>query len=143
MNPGTTPAKSTAATGSGPSDKDSRVTDNHLRCREIPLVLDRNTRTMPVFRDYSQTNRTPENGLLGIECGVVLDFLQEAHAQSGFTEGIRRMQRDDKPGLGHGELTSQNSGAQAHLCQHRCCSPQSRAVIHHVKSAKLSRAALV
>ena len=45
-----------------------------LDCREIPLALRRNTRIMPVFRDYSQANRTGENGLLGIECGSVLVF---------------------------------------------------------------------
>jgi len=35
-----------------------------LKCREIPLALRRNTRRMPVFRDYSPTSRTAENGLL-------------------------------------------------------------------------------
>jgi hypothetical protein len=55
-----------------------------LDCRESRLLFLRNTHKMPVFSDYSQTNGTVENGLLGIECGIVLAFLQEAHVQSGF-----------------------------------------------------------
>ena len=38
-----------------------------LNCRESRLSYPRNTRYMPVFRDYSLTNRTPENGLLRID----------------------------------------------------------------------------
>jgi hypothetical protein len=68
-----------------------------LNCREISLALRRNARIMPIFRDYSQANRTAENGLLGIECGTVLAFLRKAHAQSGFEEDMRRMQCDHKP----------------------------------------------
>jgi len=58
-----------------------------LNCRGFPFDLRRNTRTMPVFRDYSQTNRTAENGLLSSEGGHLLAFLQRAHAQSGFDKG--------------------------------------------------------
>ncbi len=54
---------------------------------------------MPVFRDYSLTNRTSENGLFRIEWVGVPAFLWRAHAQSGFKEGIRRMQCDHKPGI--------------------------------------------
>jgi hypothetical protein len=52
---------------------------------------------MPVFRDYSLANWTTENGLLAIECGGVLAFLQKAQTQSGFKKGSRRMQCDQKP----------------------------------------------
>ena len=54
---------------------------------------------MPVFRGYSQTNRTAENGLLGIECSTVPALLRKAHEQSGFEEGLRRMQCDQKLGI--------------------------------------------
>jgi hypothetical protein len=60
-----------------------------LNCREFPLVLSRNVRIMPVFRDYSQANRTSVNGLLVGEGVTVRPFLQRAHAQSGFKEGYR------------------------------------------------------
>ncbi len=55
-----------------------------LDCRENSLARRRNTRIMPVFRDYWQTNRTAENGLLGSKGATVLAFLWRAHAQSGF-----------------------------------------------------------
>jgi hypothetical protein len=51
---------------------------------------------MPVFRDYSQTNRTTENALLLIECRNILAFLQRANVQSGFEQGVKRMQCDQK-----------------------------------------------
>jgi integrase len=51
---------------------------------------------MPVFRDYSQTNRTAENGLLRSRGLNVLAFLWMAHARSGFDEGIKRMHCDHK-----------------------------------------------
>jgi hypothetical protein len=51
---------------------------------------------MPVFRNYSQANRTSENGLLGGERVTVPPFLRRAHAQSGFKKGRRRMQGDQK-----------------------------------------------
>jgi len=38
---------------------------------------------MPVFRNISSTNRTGENGLLGIERRRSAAFLWRAHAQSG------------------------------------------------------------
>jgi hypothetical protein len=71
-----------------------------LDCREIPFALRRNTRIMPVFRDYSETNRTAENGLLDREGVTAIAFLGRAHAQSGFKQGIRRMQCDHKRGFG-------------------------------------------
>jgi len=55
-----------------------------LKCRESRLLSLRNTQKMPVFRDYSKTNRTGENGLLGRKRGTILAFLRRAHAQSGF-----------------------------------------------------------
>jgi hypothetical protein len=61
-----------------------------------PFFL-RNTQKMPVFRDYSQTNRTAENGPHSTECSQRPGFLRKAHAQSGFRYGIRRMQCDQKP----------------------------------------------
>ena len=70
-----------------------------LDCRQLPLASRRKVRTMPVFRDYSQTNRTAENGLLGIECSTVPALLRKAHEQSGFEEGVRRMQCDQRPGI--------------------------------------------
>jgi hypothetical protein len=60
---------------------------------------------MPIFRDSSSTNRTAENGLLGGEGDFVPAFLWRASSQSGFWEGIRRMQCDQKTGLVHSELT--------------------------------------
>jgi hypothetical protein len=68
-----------------------------LTAEKFRLPLPRNTRNMPVLRDYSHTNRTAENGLLGSEGVTVPAFLRRAHAQSGFDEGIRRMQYDHKP----------------------------------------------
>ena len=55
-----------------------------LDCRENPLSLRRNTRILPAFRDYSHTNRTAENGLLGSEGGHYSGFLWSAPTQSGF-----------------------------------------------------------
>ena len=54
---------------------------------------------MPAFRDNSSTNRTPENGLLGSEYRHDPAFLWRAHMQSGFWEGIRRMQSDHMFGI--------------------------------------------
>jgi hypothetical protein len=48
-----------------------------LDCREFPLDLRRNTRNMPVFRDYFQTNRTGENGPLSNEGGHCPGFSLE------------------------------------------------------------------
>src|ERR1017187_4632393 len=70
-----------------------------LNCRGNRLFYLRNTRIMPVFRDYSLTNRTSENGLLRIEWVSVPAFLWRAHAQSGFKEGTRRMQCDHSQGI--------------------------------------------
>jgi hypothetical protein len=60
---------------------------------------------MPIFRDYSQTNRTAENGLFGSEAVTVPAFLWRAHVQSGFEGGIRRKQCDHNPGIRPCELT--------------------------------------
>jgi hypothetical protein len=60
---------------------------------------------MPVFRDYSPTNRTAENGQLGSEWRQCPAFLWRADAQSGFEEHIRRTECDHKRGIQHGELT--------------------------------------
>jgi hypothetical protein len=49
---------------------------------------------MPVFRDYSQTSRTAENGLLGRKAVAVPAFLRKAHAQSGFAAPL--MGRNDE-----------------------------------------------
>src|ERR1700731_4656388 len=70
-----------------------------LAGRESRLLFLRNTQKMPVFRDYSQTNRTAENGLLRSRGLNVLAFLWMAHARSGFDEGIRRMHCDHNPRL--------------------------------------------
>jgi hypothetical protein len=61
-------------------------------CAEIPG-------TMPVFRDCEQAYRTAENGLFDSEGRAAVAFLRRANAQSGFKHGIRRMQRDHKPGF--------------------------------------------
>jgi hypothetical protein len=58
-----------------------------LTAVKFRLPLPRNTRNMPVFRDYSHTNWTAENGLLGSEGVTVPAFLRRAHAQSGFEQG--------------------------------------------------------
>ena len=60
-----------------------------LDCREIQLALRPNTRIMPVFRDYSQTNRTAENGLLGIECSRCPGFSLEGTCAVRF-QGARK-----------------------------------------------------
>jgi hypothetical protein len=54
---------------------------------------------MSEFRGYFQANRTGENGLLGGEGRAVPAFLWSAEVQSGFKEGIRRMQCDQKLGI--------------------------------------------
>jgi len=43
---------------------------------------------------YSSKNRTGENGVLGVEWRRRPGFLRRAQAQSGFEEGMRRMQCD-------------------------------------------------
>jgi hypothetical protein len=43
--------------------------------------------------------------VLGSEGVTAHAFPRGAHVQSGFEEGIRRMQCDQKRGLGHSELT--------------------------------------
>jgi hypothetical protein len=67
-----------------------------LAAENFRSFASRNTRTTPVFRDYPQTNRTAENGLLGFECSNVVAFLRKANAQSGFEEDRRRTQCDQK-----------------------------------------------
>ena len=62
-----------------------------------PLL--RNTRTVPDFRDISSRTWTGENALLGSEGDTVLVSLWRLHAQSGFREGLRRMERDQKLGI--------------------------------------------
>jgi hypothetical protein len=72
-----------------------------LPCREDGIVeVARGTLKTEVaqFRNIVFTKRTAENGLPDTEGSTVLAFLWRAHAQSGFKEGIRRMQRDQKPG---------------------------------------------
>jgi hypothetical protein len=54
---------------------------------------------MPVFRDSSSTNRTAENDYSAENGVVVPAFLRTPHAQSGFKEGIRRMECDQKPAI--------------------------------------------
>jgi hypothetical protein len=60
-----------------------------LERRERQLFCRRNTRKVPVFRDYSETNRIAENGLLDSEGAIAIAFLRRAHAQSGFKHGAR------------------------------------------------------
>src|SRR5580704_8875619 len=67
-----------------------------LNCRKNRLFYIRNTRQLPVFRDYAWTNRTAENGLLAGERHNFPPFLRKAHTQSGFKEGIRRTQCDHR-----------------------------------------------
>jgi hypothetical protein len=52
-----------------------------LSCRESRLFYLRNTRKLPVFRDYSQTNRTAENGPLGSDA-VTVRLFSEGHMRS-------------------------------------------------------------
>ncbi len=56
---------------------------------------------MPNFRDNYLANRSAEKALLCTEGSYFPAFLWSAHAQSGFTEGIRRMQCDHKPQIRH------------------------------------------
>jgi len=51
---------------------------------------------MPVFRDSCFTNRTAENGLLFVYEVSVTSFLRSTYSQSGFTDGKKRMQCDQK-----------------------------------------------
>jgi hypothetical protein len=62
-------------------------------------------RIVPAFRDYSSTNRTAENRLLGSEHRHDPAFLLRAHMQSGFGEVIRRTQSDHMFGFGYSGLT--------------------------------------
>src|SRR5437660_8554367 len=68
-----------------------------LDCREIPSTLARNTRNMPIFAIFAR-----QSGLERTHCsaakGHCPGFSLEAHAQSGFGEGLRRMQCDQKAG---------------------------------------------
>jgi hypothetical protein len=54
---------------------------------------------MPVFSDYSRTNRTAENGLLGSEAATFPAFLRRAIVQSGFNDRTGRMQCDQNLGI--------------------------------------------
>jgi hypothetical protein len=49
---------------------------------------------MPIFRDIRLTKWTAENTLPTAKGVTVQAFLLKAHAQSGFKEGIRRIQSD-------------------------------------------------
>ena len=60
---------------------------------------------MPVFRDYSHTNWTAENGLLGSEGVTVPAFLRRVHAQSGFDRALGECNAITSLGFGHRELT--------------------------------------
>jgi len=51
---------------------------------------------MPVFRDYSQTNRAAENGLLSRQVGHCPGFSPQGTCAVRFQAGIRRMQCDQK-----------------------------------------------
>ena len=70
-----------------------------LDCREILLPLTRNTRNMPAFRDSSSTNRTGENGPVGIDWRECPRFSPEARVAVRFPGCSRRMQCDHKPGI--------------------------------------------
>jgi len=52
---------------------------------------------MPVFFDYSQTNRTVENGLFDTQGLGSPIFLRSRSEQSDFQNPWRRMTSDDKP----------------------------------------------
>jgi hypothetical protein len=67
-----------------------------LTAEKSRRLFPRNRRKMPIFRDSSSANRTAEKGPLDSEGGIFLAFLWKARAQSGFEEGIRRMQCDHK-----------------------------------------------
>lgn len=65
---------------------------------KIRTTFRRNTRNMPIFRDYLQTNRTVENGLLGSESAFCPGFSLGGACAVRFREGLRRMQCDQKVG---------------------------------------------
>jgi hypothetical protein len=67
-----------------------------LTTEKFRRPIPRNTRNMPSFRNSFSINRTAENGLLGGEGDFVPAFLWRANSQSGFKEGVRRMQCDQK-----------------------------------------------
>jgi hypothetical protein len=54
---------------------------------KLPRRLPQNMRNMPVFRDNSQTNRTAENGLLGIKYGQYPGFSPEGTLAVRFPVG--------------------------------------------------------
>jgi hypothetical protein len=54
---------------------------------------------MPVFCDYSQTNRTAENGLVGTECDLCPGSSPEGTFAVRFPVGLRRMQCDQRSGM--------------------------------------------
>jgi hypothetical protein len=66
---------------------------------KLPRRLPRNMRKMPIFHDNFAANRTAENGLPDSEGGNYHGFLRRAHAKSGFSEAIKRMECDHKPGI--------------------------------------------
>jgi hypothetical protein len=72
-----------------------------LHWTETSPILRRDTRIMPVFRDYSQAKRTSESARLTSNAVIAPAFLRKAHAQSGFQEIMRRMQCDQKLGSSH------------------------------------------
>jgi len=57
-----------------------------LTAEKFRRPLPRNTRNMPVIRDYSHTNRTAENGLLGSKGGHYPAFSLEGTCAVRFRE---------------------------------------------------------
>jgi hypothetical protein len=70
-----------------------------LTAEKFPRPFRLNARKMPIFGDNSSANRTAENGLLGRESRQCTAFLWRAHPQSGFEEGTRQIQFDQRPGI--------------------------------------------
>jgi hypothetical protein len=62
------------------------------KCR---ATFPRNMRNMPIVRDSSHINWTPENGLLSSNAVSIMAFLRKG--ASGFKDSIRRTQCDYKP----------------------------------------------
>jgi hypothetical protein len=84
--------------GNASSNHTSSARQSQLQ--RIPTFISRKKReTCPYFAIIPG-----QTGLQRTDCSVenevtVLAFLRRAHAQSGFKEGLRRMQCDQKPGI--------------------------------------------
>jgi hypothetical protein len=55
--------------------------------------------TCPFFATFPLQTGPQRTDCPAAKVAVILAFLRKAHAQSGFKQGIRRMQCDQKPGI--------------------------------------------